>query len=252
MKSALGIRYKLDGPAKAPVLLFSNSLGFDLSMWDKQVSGLQSSFQILRYDTRGHGSSDQISESFGIEDLGLDVIHLMDELTIRSAHFCGLSLGGLTGLWLAINHSQRFNAMIFSNTSAKIATEDVWKKRIELVETKGIATVALDSPARWFTEGFREAHPEEVTTFVKQLGRMSPKAYVACCKVLARTDLWSQIDQIKNEILVVGGEFDSTTTWAEAKRIASLIENSRLQKISASHISNVESENFTDYLRAFL
>ena len=135
------LHYQLDGPAEAPVLVLSNSLGTDLHMWDIQVPAFTQHFRVLRLDTRGHGKSLVTPGPYSIEQLGRDVIALLDALGIARAHFCGLSMGGLIGQWLGINAGQRLHRLVVCNTAARIGTPEVWNPRIETVLRDGAAAM---------------------------------------------------------------------------------------------------------------
>ena len=154
------LNYQLDGPADAPVLVLSNSLGTDLGMWDSQIPLWSEHFRVLRYDTRGHGASLVTEGPYNVEQLGRDVLALLDALDIQKAHFVGLSMGGLIGQWLGINAYERLNRLIVCNTSAKIGSPEVWNPRIETVlRDREAAMVGLRdaSIARWFTPAFAAA-----------------------------------------------------------------------------------------------
>lgn len=153
------LHYQLDGPVDAPVLVLSNSLGTDLHMWDAQIPAFTEHFRVLRFDTRGHGQSLVTPGPYSIEQLGRDVLALLDALHLERAHFCGLSMGGLIGQWLGINAGHRLNKLVVCNTAAKIGDPSVWNPRIETVLRDGpAAMLALRdaSIARWFTADFAE------------------------------------------------------------------------------------------------
>src|SRR5262249_54142872 len=136
--SDVRIHYSLDGPDSAPVLILSNSLGADFSMWDPQLPAFTSRFRLLRYDTRGHGHSSITPGPYSIELLANDVLGLLDRLEIDRAHFCGLSMGGQTGIWLGIEAPERLHKLVLSNTGAKIGTLDTWNTRIAAVLAHGM------------------------------------------------------------------------------------------------------------------
>ncbi|WP_102818489.1 alpha/beta fold hydrolase, partial [Pseudomonas syringae] len=178
------LNYLLEGPAGKPVLVLSNSLGTDLHMWDNQIAAFTGHFQVLRYDTRGHGKSVVSEGTYSIEQNGRDVLVLLDALSIDKAFFCGLSMGGLIGQWLAINASERLQRVVLCNTAAKIGNPDIWNPRIDTVLRDGqAAMVALRdaSVARWFTPAFALAEPDRVDTVVGMLARTSPQGYASNC-----------------------------------------------------------------------
>ncbi len=176
------LNYSLEGPAGAPVLLLSNSLGTDLGMWDTQIPALTAHFRVLRYDTRGHGASLVTPGPYAIGQLGADVLALLDALELPRVHFCGLSMGGLIGQWLGIHAGERLGRLVLCNTAAKIASDEVWNTRIDTV-LKGGEQAMRDlrdaSVARWFTAGFAEREPAQVEHIVAMLAATSPQGYAA-------------------------------------------------------------------------
>eukprot|EP01136_Pigoraptor_vietnamica_P003969 Opistho-1_new@33872 len=152
--------YKLQGTPNSPVMIFSNSLGSEMLMWDELVPFLLPYFRVLQYDTRGHGGSEISPEPYSIALLGQDVIDLLDELKINEAYFCGLSMGGLIGQWLGIHYPNRIKKLIVSNTGAKIGNDERWNGRIETIKANGMQAIVDDTMERWFTESFRNHNPQ--------------------------------------------------------------------------------------------
>lgn len=242
MKSSRGIDYRFDGDENRPVLLFSNSLGTDYSMWDRQIEELKSSFRLLRYNTDGLKVN-------SIEDLGEQVVTLLDELKIEKVHYCGISLGGLIGMWLAAHRPERFLSFTLANTSPKIATADIWESRIQLVKREGLAPVAQASPSRWFTEEFTRRNPEVVQKSLVAFNSTPPQSYINCCEVLKKTDLWSLLPQIQARVLIIAGEHDLVTTVNEAKKMREALTNAQVIILPAAHLSNIEATGFTEALK---
>ncbi|MDN0081689.1 3-oxoadipate enol-lactonase [Crenobacter sp. SG2305] len=247
------IHYELDGPENAPVLVLSNSLGTTLDMWAPQIDALRWKFRVLRYDTRGHGETSAIPGPYQLAQLGRDVLTLMDALNIERAHFCGISMGGLTGLWLGVHAPKRLNKLIVSNTAARIGTEEGWQDRAHLVRSAGIPEVADGAASRWFTPGFIQHQPERVEMLLRQL-RGSPEAgYAACCDALAVADLRDEISHIEVPLLVIAGKHDPVTTPEDARFIVDRVKGARYAELEASHLSNVEaSAAFTEAVLKFL
>ncbi|KPW39186.1 3-oxoadipate enol-lactonase [Pseudomonas amygdali pv. mellea] len=250
------LNYLLEGPAGAPVLVLSNSLGTDLHMWDNQIPAFIRHFQVLRYDTRGHGKSLVSEGSYSIEQNGRDVLALLDALHIDTAFFCGLSMGGLIGQWLAINAPQRLRKVVLCNTAARIGNPDIWNPRIETVLRDGqSAMVALRdaSVARWFTPSFAHAEPAVVDTVVGMLARTSPQGYAANCAAVRDADFREQIASIQLSVLVVCGTEDAVTTPADGLFMVERIKGSQMIELHAAHLSSVEAgESFTVPVLAFL
>ncbi len=237
------LHYQLQGPQGAPVLVLSNSLGTDLGMWDAQMPAFTEHFQVLRYDTRGHGDS-LVSEGFyTIEQLGQDVLALLDALGIERVHFCGLSMGGLIGQWLGIQAGERLNKLVVCNTAAKIGTQDVWNPRIEMVLRDGPAAMAAlrdASIARWFTPGFAEAHPAQAARITDMLAATSPQGYAANCAAVRDADFREQLASVQVPLLVIAGLEDAVTTPADARFIQDQVAGAQYAEFPAAHLSNVE------------
>ena len=250
------LHYQLDGPADAPVLVLSNSLGTDLHMWDAQVPAFSEHFRVLRYDTRGHGQSLVTEGPYSIEQLGRDVLALADALDIQVFSFCGLSMGGLIGQWLAISAPERIRRLVLCNTAAKIGSPEVWNPRIETVLRDGqAAMLALRdaSIARWFTAQFAAARPELVEPVVGMLACTSPQGYTANCAAVRDADFREQIATITAATLIVCGSADAVTTPEHGRFMQERIRDAELLELHAAHLSNVEAaELFTGRVLDFL
>lgn len=243
------------GNRSKPALIFSNSLGTNLSMWQPQVEALESDYFIISYDTRGHGeSSTSGSNRWTIADLGRDVITVLSFLDIDKASFCGISMGGLTGQWLGVNEPSRFNKIIVSNTAARIGSKEAWDTRAEQVRQQGLNDLADSAPSRWFSEAFINSHPTIVSSFIAKMKAGSAEGYARCCEALADADLREEVSKITVPTLVVGGELDPVTTVEDANWLGDKIgDNVVVKTISASHIANIEAaDEFTKLLNDFL
>lgn len=250
------LNYLLEGPAAAPVLVLSNSLGTDLQMWDAQIPALTEHFRVLRYDTRGHGKSLVTEGPYSIEQNGRDVLALLDALDIPRAHFCGLSMGGLIGQWLAINAPERLLRVVLCNTAAKIGTPEVWNPRIETVLRDGpAAMLALRdaSVARWFTPEFAITESAKVEPVVGMLAATSPEGYAANCAAVRDADFREQVASIKLPLLVVCGTQDAVTTPTDGRFLVERVAGAQMVEFHAAHLSNVEAgELFTQRVLDFL
>lgn len=237
------LNYQLDGPEGAPVLVLSNSLGTNLHMWDTQLPALTAHFRVLRYDTRGHGQSLVTEGPYSIEQLGRDVLALLDALQIERAHFCGLSMGGLIGQWLGINAGHRLNRLIVCNTAAKIATPEVWNPRIETVLRDGqAAMVGLRDASieRWFTPAYAASHPDQAKRITDMLAATSPQGYAANCAAVRDADFRDQLGEIKVPMLVISGSADAVTPPSGGLFIRDNVEGAKYAEFHAAHLSNVE------------
>jgi 3-oxoadipate enol-lactonase len=249
-------RVAIDGPADAPILVFSNSLGTTLEMWDVQAERFAQTHRVLRYDTRGHGGSVVSPGPYSFDQLGGDVVALLDALDIVRVSFCGISMGGFTGLWLGVYAPQRLNHLVVANSAAKIGTADGWTTRAALVREKSpaaMAELAASSPSRWFTEAFVAAQPAVVQRAQGWIAGTAPEGYAACCEALAQGDLRTDITGITVPTLLIAGSADPVTTVADAYAMQAAIAGAQLAEVPASHLSNLEAPAaFDAALAAFL
>jgi 3-oxoadipate enol-lactonase len=248
----LRTHYALTGD-KEPVLVFSNSLGTDFSMWDPQLEELAQRFRILRYDTRGHGQSSVTPGDYTIAQLGRDVLGLLDSLRLDRVHFCGLSMGGMIGMWLGVHAADRLHHLVLSNTAARIGTQEMWNARIATVRKDGMKAVAADVIERWFTPEFRASSAEKVTGAQQMIENSPPEGYAACCAAIREMDQRETVALIKAPTLVIYGGMDPVTPASEANFLAEQIRDAREVELAAAHLSNVEqADAFTQAVSDFL
>ncbi|MGE4450111.1 3-oxoadipate enol-lactonase [Castellaniella sp.] len=257
LKTRNGVfRIALDGIADAPVLVLSNSLGTTLELWDRQAQTLSRTYRVLRYDTRGHGQSVVTPGPYSFSQLGGDVLAILDALRIERARFCGLSMGGHIGLWLAIHAAARFVGIAVCNSAAKIGTEQGWQERAGLIQKGGVAAMrklADSAPDRWFTPAFINAEPQVVHIAQQWLAHIDPEGYAANCEALGASDLRPKLGQIRVPLLLLAGEFDPVTTVDDAKAMQHAIVGAKLATVAASHLSNLEApQAFEAALTCFL
>src|SRR5882724_2768791 len=169
----LRIHYALSGDRSLPALVLSNSLGTNLSMWDLQTPPFEKSFRLLRYDMRGHGQSSVPPPAYSVPELAADVLSLVDSLGIGRFDFCGLSVGGMIGMSLALTVPERLRKLVLCSTAPKIGTQESWNTRIETVRKQGMKEIARTTPARWFTQSFQSKAPELVSAIMSALDSMS-------------------------------------------------------------------------------
>lgn len=251
--NGVSIHYTLDGDASAPVLLLSNSLGASLEMWEPQVAELSRHFRLLRYDTRGHGRSSVPPGPYSIAMLAGDVISLFDHLNIQRAHVCGLSMGGITAMWLAIHHPERIDRLVLANTAALIGPPDNWTKRAAAVEQDGVASIASSVVARWLTPEYAQAHPEKVAHLLAMLGATDAAGYAANCIAVRDNDLRAEVARISAPTLVISGSGDQATPPADGRFLNQMIRGSRYLELDAAHLSNQQQpDRFNQALRDFL
>lgn len=222
-------------------------------MWDPQLAALEKKFSVVRYDTRGHGQSSVTAGPYTIEQLSRDVVRLLDALRLDRVHFCGLSMGGMIGMWLGVNAPDRLRRLVLCNTAARIGTEESWNARIEAVRKGGMKAIASAVIERWFTQDFRARAPEAVAPAQRMLENASTEGYTACCAAIRDMDQRAAISAIRTPTLVMAGAKDPVIPLAEARFPAENISGATLVELDAAHLSNVEaSEKFTSELIRFL
>ncbi|GJG97972.1 3-oxoadipate enol-lactonase [Cupriavidus pauculus] len=247
------LHYVIEGDAGKPWLVMSNSLGTTLEMWDPQMAALTRHYRVLRYDTRGHGRSALPAASFGMADLAADVVAIMDYADIAQAHFCGLSMGGMTGMVLARHHAARFGRFVLANTAALIGPESVWNTRIATVERDGMNAIVDGVLARWFTDHYLVTRRDEMAPVRRMLETASAKGYTANCAAVRDADLRDLLPRIEAPVLVIAGEHDLATTSAQGREVADGIPGARYQALPAAHLSNWElPEAFGNAVIGFL
>ena len=254
--NGVALNYRFDGPEDAPRLVFSNSLGTNLHMWDPQVAALKDSFRILRYDKRGHGKSARISDPFPLETLADDLVALCDGLGFTGAHFCGLSVGGMTGQALGLFHPGFFRSLALCATSSQIPEEQhpFWRERIATVKEKGMEPMVEPVIQRWFSEDFIAANPEEVAEVAGMLRTTSPEGYYRCSEAIMAMRYTDRLHEIETPTMVIPGERDPALPVAMSEIIAEKIPGAQMKIVpDAAHLCNLENPGaFTTILRDWL
>jgi len=236
------IHYEFDGPANAPVVVFSNSLGATLSMWDPQIPAFRKQFRVLRYDTRGHGQSSATPGPYNIEQLARDLLNLFKSLQLDRVHFCGLSMGGMTGMWIALNAPQVLGKLVLCNTAAKIGDTAGWNSRIEAIRSGGMKSVSSAVIERWLSSPFRSSSPGVTASTQRMLESADLDGYIANCAAVRDFDARETIHAIQIPTLVIAGTHDPATTPAEGRFLAKKIPGARYVELNAAHLSNIESQ----------
>lgn len=234
-----------EGPRDAPALVFANSLGTDLRLWDAMLPHLPKGLRIVRADKRGHGLS-QTTGPIGIDDLADDVAAIIDRLGLDHPVYVGLSIGGLIGQSLALRHGDKLGGLVLSNTAAKIGDSSIWSDRIAAIRAGGIAAIAEPTMERWFSPAFR-ATPE-CEAWRLMLERQDQAGYLACCQAIADADFREALAVLNRPVLCIGGSLDGSTPPEAMQDLAGRIKGARLEIIDgAGHLPCVEAPQ--DYAR---
>ncbi|WP_341248959.1 3-oxoadipate enol-lactonase [Cupriavidus pauculus] len=251
--SDVTLHYRLDGDESLPVLMLSNSLGTSFEMWQPQIAPLTQHYRVLRYDTRGHGQSSVTEGPYSIAQLGGDVIALLDYLKLSRVHFCGLSMGGITGMWLGLHHADRLNKLILCNTAAYIGPPENWTNRAAAVQRDGVASIAAAVVDKWLTPDFAAQQPELVQHLRAMLGATDARGYAANCLAVRDSDLREQIQRIVTPTLVIAGSGDIPTPPADGRYLADTIPGAQYVELYAAHLSNLQQvDGFTQAVLKFL
>jgi 3-oxoadipate enol-lactonase len=235
------IHYEIEGREDGPPLLFSNSLGTNLHMWDAQAAeAVGLGFRVIRYDARGHGKSEAPKGPYTLARLADDVIDLLDALKIKTTAFCGISMGGMTGIRIGKNNPRRLSRVALCNTAAYMAPREMWEQRIEAVTKNGMKAVVDGVVERWFTPTFRAEHPHQVARIRDMLSSTNPVGYTGCCAAIRDMDERDFLGTIEASALVVIGAHDPATTPDKGRYIAERIPGGRAEVLDAAHLSNIE------------
>lgn len=250
MSAPVSVFHVEDGPADARVVVFSNSLGSTLAMWEPQVPGVAETFRALRYDLRGHGRSPVPPGPYDVADLGSDLVRLLDRRGVERAHLCGISIGGLVSMWVAAHFPERVGRIVLCCTSADFGDPEAWHERARSVRASGTGAVADGVVGRWFTPRFAERNPELLARMRTMIASTPAEGYAACCSVVERADLRPDLSAIAAPTLVIAGADDPAAPIAHAERIAEGIGGAKMVVVEgAAHLANVEQpERVTDLI----
>ena len=243
----MSLDYRFQGRPGGHVLVLSNSLGTTQELWDRQLPELAERFHVLTYDHPGHGASDLPERLCTVEALAHGLLELLDELDVGRMSFCGVSLGGMVGMALALVAPERLERLVLSCTSAYLGPPEAWAHRARTVRTDGMEAIADTVVGRWFTPEFSRTEPETVARFRAMLASTPPEGYARCCEAVDAWDARERISAISAPALVVAGAKDPATPIEHAELVASRIRGARLQTLErAAHLANVEqAEDFT-------
>jgi 3-oxoadipate enol-lactonase/4-carboxymuconolactone decarboxylase len=246
--------YRTDGNDDRPVLMLSHSLGCDHSQWDPQAAALEPHFRVLRYDIRGHGASDVTPGDYSIELLARDALAIVDALGIARFAFCGLSLGGMIGQWLAAHAPDRLTHLVLANTSSRFPDPSVMETRRRIVLESGMPAVQDAVMRRFFSEERLAANPPAVSRTRRVLLATGQAGYAACCAAVRDLDQTAALSAIRTPALIVVGDRDASTPWEpHGEVMAREIAHARVERLPTAHLSNLEMpHSFTAALLQFL
>lgn len=235
------VHHVVTGPADGPALVLSNSLGSTLEMWDRQAPVLAERFRLIRYDARGHGRSPVPPGPYSIDDVGQDLVALLDRLGIERAHVAGVSLGGMTAMWMGIHAPERIDRLVLCCTSAKLGPPEGWAERAATVRAHGTGAVAPPGVARWLTEPYRAAHPEVAAELQTMIAATPAEGYASACAIIERMDLEPRLGEIRAPTLVIAAAQDPSTPPEHGERIAAAIPAARYELVQdAAHLAVIE------------
>ncbi len=235
------LRYTVEGLPQGVPLVFVNSLGTDLRIWDKLIPYFAESFPIIRYDKRGHGFSDCPPGPYSIRDHSHDLAGLLTHLNINEAILIGISVGGLIALDYTINQPEKITGMVLCDTGAKIGTADQWNQRIEAVRKHGMEYIAEQIIARWFVPEFPQQYPADYQEYLDMLTRTPAVGYTATCEALRDADLRHIVGTIGVKSLVLGGSEDRATPPQLGRELAASLKNAHFELIeNAAHLPCIE------------
>ena len=244
--NGIQMNYELSGKKGAPVAVLSHSVSSSLLMWNPQMEALNTHFQVLRYDIRGHGASDAPSGAYTLELLGNDAIKLLDALGIDQVHFVGLSMGGMIGQGLALNYSHRLRSLALCDTASIVPQEaqPIWQERINKVLSKGMEALLEETMERWFTLPFLTQNPKMLALIRKQFLATPVSGYIGCAEAIRKLDYLDRLSEIKMPTVIIVGEDDPGTPVSASEAMHKRISNSKLVILPSSrHLSNVEQAN---------
>jgi 3-oxoadipate enol-lactonase len=245
---SMELAHSWHGDRDQPVLVMSGALGTTRAMWDAQRP-LGEHYSLLLYDHRGLGASPAPPGPYSVEDLGTDLILLLDALGVESASFCGVSLGGMVGLWLAAHHPKRISRLVVMSTLARLQPSSRYLERAAAVRAQGMGPIASSVVARWFTARFATDHPAVVQSFVDELAAMNAEGYAGCCEALAACDLRADIHKIAARTLIIAGADDPIAAASSAVMFGESFRDANVAVVSdAAHLVNVERPDMVNRL----
>jgi 3-oxoadipate enol-lactonase / 4-carboxymuconolactone decarboxylase len=246
--------YRLEGAARKPVMVLSHSIGTDHAMWGPQMPDLLRHFQVLRFDTRGHGASDSPPGEYSVEQLGHDALAILDRLGLDRVAWCGLSMGGAIGQWIALNAADRLTHLVLANTAPRFGERSNWENRIKAVREGGMSSIVGLALPRFFSEDTLKTKTPFVDSIRSVLVGTDAAGYMGCCAALRDFDSTQDLHRITTRTLVIAGNKDVSTPWLGAGEVlANQIRDAASVRLPAAHLSNMEQpRSFTAALLEFM
>lgn len=231
-------------------LLMIHSLGTDRRLWTDQIPALSSARRLVTFDLPGHGLSSARAGGYSVGDLGSDALAVADAAGLDEFDLCGISLGGVIALWIAVNHPHRLGRLIACNTSSKVGTAELWAQRIDDVEEGGMAGIREAVVPRFVTSDLVDRRPETMGLVWEMFDSIDPVGYIGCCAALRDADLTASLGDIEVPTLLIGGSEDVATPPQTMETLAAAIPHSQLHVIEgAAHLSNIDRpEPFNDVM----
>ena len=243
--NSVTVNHRVEGPAAAPALLLINSIGTDLSIWEPILPELLRHFRVIRYDQRGHGASAVPPGPYQIAELAADAIALLDRLGVQRAHVAGTSLGGMVGLWLAVNAPERIDRLAVLCSSARLGPPEAWRERAALVRAQGTSAVAQAGVGRWFTPQFAQKNPATIARYEAMVSKTPAEGYAACCEAISRWDISAELAKISAPTWILAAQDDPATPPPHGYLLAAHIPGARIDVIAgAAHLAFAERPAF--------
>lgn len=249
--NGIGLHWRSDGDPNGPAVLFINSLGTDLRMWDAVLDNLPPGYHALRFDTRGHGLSDAPGEAYTLDALVDDAETVLDQAGVKDAVVVGISLGGMMAMGLGLKTNSQIRGLVLSNTAPRMGSHDMWSARMAAVREGGLEVIADQILERWF------ANPKATCAegpWRSMLCRTPVEGYLGCCAALSSADLTDRVVEIACPTLVLGGSHDGASPPELVRAGAEQISHARYVELDGvGHLPPIEApKRFTEELVAFL
>ena len=248
------INYRWDGDDKLPVLVLSNSLTTNFHLWDEQIPAFTKHFRVLRYDNRGHGGSSSPLGEYTLDEIAGDALALLDHFRITKASLCGISLGGMVGMWLGIHYPDRMDKLVLCNTSSDVSPPDPWQARIDTVKAGGMAAIGEAVLERFLSERFRATRSPKIELVNSMLLSCDVDGYAGCCAAVRDMSLTKQLAQMSTSTMVIAGELDPATPVSHSELMIEHIKGAKLVVITGvAHLSNLEKpDEYNETVLQFL